>query len=60
VITYQRGRVAITDRAGLEAASCEHYQEFRAVYEALLGPAPRPRSGGAAPRRDGLARRSPS
>ena len=40
VIAYHRGRIAITDRRGLEAASCEHYAEFRAVYEELLGPAP--------------------
>ena len=39
-IAYHRGRIAITDRRGLEAASCEHYAEFRAVYEELLGPAP--------------------
>ena len=41
LITYHRGRIAITDRGGLEAASCEHYAEFRVVYEQLLGPAPR-------------------
>ena len=41
LITYHRGRIAITDRRGLEAASCEHYAEFRAVYEELLGPVPR-------------------
>jgi CRP-like cAMP-binding protein len=40
LIAYHRGRVAVTNRAGLEAASCEHYAEFRAVYEELLGPAP--------------------
>ena len=40
LITYHRGRIKLTDRAGLEAASCEHYAEFRAVYEELLGPAP--------------------
>jgi CRP-like cAMP-binding protein len=41
LIAYHRGRIAITDRGGLEAASCEHYAEFRVVYEQLLGPAPR-------------------
>jgi CRP-like cAMP-binding protein len=40
VITYHRGKIIITDRQGLLAASCEHYAEFRAVYEELLGPAP--------------------
>ncbi len=40
LIAYHRGRILITDRAGLEAASCEHYAEFRAVYEELLGPPP--------------------
>lgn len=40
LIAYHRGRVAVTNRAGLEAASCEHYAEFRRVYEELLGPAP--------------------
>ena len=41
LIAYHRGRIAITDRAGLESVSCEHYAEFRVVYEQLLGPAPR-------------------
>ena len=40
LITYKRGRVVIGDREGLVAASCEHYAEFRTVYEELLGPAP--------------------
>ena len=40
LITYHRGQIAITDRAGLVGASCEHYAEFRAVYEDLVGPAP--------------------
>jgi len=40
LIAYHRGRITVTDRAGLESASCEHYAEFRAVYEDLLGPAP--------------------
>ena len=38
LIDYHRGHVAITDRAGLEAVACEHYAQFRAVYEELLGP----------------------
>ena len=40
LIAYHRGRITITDRQGLLAASCEHYAEFRAVYEDLVGPAP--------------------
>ena len=40
LIAYHRGRITITDRSGLEAASCEHYAEFRSDYERLLGPAP--------------------
>jgi len=40
LIAYHRGKITVTDRRGLEAASCEHYAEFRAVYEDLLGPAP--------------------
>lgn len=40
LIAYHRGRIAITDRAGLLRASCEHYAEFRRVYEELLGPMP--------------------
>ena len=40
IIAYHRGRISITDRAALEATSCEHYAQFRTVYEELLGPAP--------------------
>ena len=43
IIAYHRGRIAIRDRDALEAVSCEHYEQFRAVYEELLGPAPRAR-----------------
>ena len=43
IIAYHRGRIAILDRDGLQAASCEHYEQFRVVYEELLGPAPRAR-----------------
>jgi CRP-like cAMP-binding protein len=39
-IDYHRGRITITDRAGLLTASCEHYQQFLGVYEELLGPMP--------------------
>lgn len=37
VIRYNRGRVEVIDRAGLEAASCECYGVIRRVYEELLG-----------------------
>jgi CRP-like cAMP-binding protein len=37
LITYHRGRIAITNRAGLEAASCEDYRAVRAEYDRLLG-----------------------
>ena len=40
LIAYQRGRVAILDRAGLEAAACEDYRGFRDDHDRLLGPAP--------------------
>jgi DNA-binding FadR family transcriptional regulator len=49
LIAYRRGKIAITDRAGLEAVSCEHYAEFRAVYEQLLGPGPGSRTDGRLP-----------
>jgi CRP-like cAMP-binding protein len=39
LITYQRGRVAILDRAGLEEASCECYDVVRRKYETLVGTA---------------------
>jgi CRP-like cAMP-binding protein len=34
-ISYQRGRVRVTDRAGLESASCECYRVLRLAYEFL-------------------------
>ena len=37
IIRYNRGRVEVVDRAGLEAASCECYGVIRRVYEELLG-----------------------
>ena len=36
-IRYNRGRVAVIDRAGLEAASCECYGVVRRKYDSLLG-----------------------
>jgi len=37
LVSYTRGRVVITDRAGLERASCECYRTVRAHSERLLG-----------------------
>jgi CRP-like cAMP-binding protein len=36
VITYNRGRVTITDRAGLEAASCECYPMIKKEFARLI------------------------
>jgi CRP-like cAMP-binding protein len=36
-ITYQRGRVRVVDRKGLEATSCECYRVLRNAYELLTG-----------------------
>src|SRR5262249_3865032 len=41
LIHYNRGRITITDRAGLEAATCEDYAAVRHEYERLLGPTAR-------------------
>ena len=38
LIRYGRGRVAVTDRPGLEAASCDCYAITRAEFGRLLGP----------------------
>ena len=38
LIRYSRGRIAVRDRAGLEAASCECYGTVRRKYAQLLGP----------------------
>lgn len=37
-IQYNRGRVTIVDRAGLEGAACECYAMVHGEYERLLGP----------------------
>ena len=42
LIRYARGRMAVTDRPGLEAASCECYHVARREFARLLG------TGGAA------------
>lgn len=38
LVSYTRGRVAVTDRAGLERAACECYGTVRGHFERLLGP----------------------
>jgi CRP-like cAMP-binding protein len=38
LIHYSRGRMAVTDRPGLEAASCECYHTVRHEFARLLGP----------------------
>lgn len=37
-IDYSRGKIVVTDRAGLESASCACYHTLRAGFESLLGP----------------------
>lgn len=41
LITYHRGKVTITDRAGMLRTTCEDYATFISEYERLLGPAPK-------------------
>ena len=43
LIRYARGRMEVTDRHGLEAASCECYHATRREFTRLLGVAPPPR-----------------
>ena len=38
LVHYNRGRMAVTDRPGLEAASCECYHTVRHEFSRLLGP----------------------
>ncbi len=38
LIRYERGRMEITDRPGLETAACECYGIARRAYDRLLGP----------------------
>ena len=38
LIRYERGRMLIADRAGLENASCECYGVVRRAYDRLVGP----------------------
>jgi len=37
LISYARGRITITDRPGLEAASCECYRVIRGQFDRLVG-----------------------
>jgi CRP-like cAMP-binding protein len=38
LIRYQRGRIRITDRAGLESGACECYETVRQEFDRLLAP----------------------
>ena len=40
LVRYARGRMAVADRPGLEAASCECYHTVRHEHARLLGPGP--------------------
>ena len=42
LIRYERGRVEVTDRPGLEAAACECYGVVRRAYDRLLDGPPSP------------------
>jgi CRP-like cAMP-binding protein len=37
-IDYRRGKIVVTDRRGLESASCDCYQMLRDGFESLIGP----------------------
>ena len=45
LIQYARGRMAVTDRPGLEAASCECYHTARREFARLLGSGAAPQPG---------------
>ncbi len=45
LIHYARGRMAVTDRPGLEASSCECYHTARREFARLLGSGAAPRPG---------------
>jgi CRP-like cAMP-binding protein len=42
LIRYERGRMTVTDRDGLEAGACDCYDAARREYDRLLGPAAKP------------------
>ena len=46
LIRYRRGRIAVTDRLGLESVACECYRRIREDYERLLGDVMIPRAAG--------------
>lgn len=46
LIRYKRGRIALTDREGLEKVACECYDRIREDYEKLLGEFMVPRAVG--------------
>lgn len=50
LIKYRRGRIAVTDRRGLEETACECYARIRKDYEKLLGHLMIPRASGPAER----------
>ncbi len=45
LIQYARGRMAVTDRPGLEASSCECYHTTRREFARLLGSGAAPQPG---------------
>ena len=47
LIKYRRGRITVTDRAGLEQLACECYGRIREDYEELLGDVMVPPASGA-------------
>jgi hypothetical protein len=40
LIRYERGRMAVTDRRGLEAAACDCYDLVRGEFDRLLPTSP--------------------
>jgi hypothetical protein len=40
LISYQRGRIKILNRKGLEATACECYRDVEAHFQAVLTPSP--------------------
>jgi len=46
LIRYERGRIRVTDRPGLENAACDCYGVVRRAFDALLGPVEGSGTGG--------------